>query len=412
MRHVSRTQYGLLKPTTKSQTFSPKEHFKRDDGMIFFVCSTSAISAHFAVPGTSAWFAATPKGWLKGCKNNQRKTGLWRNPGQRQWIWPVLLLQVLQLWTVRLRREAQGYSNDRLDYHGKLVAANANQNSNSDAASSSQGWQRDAQLFLSTDKLVAMMMIEHQGCSGKFKVPEDSGDSEPKSRIWPHHFQKSPEYVPHMEKVFLFARKRYDRKPTEKLKDFDVNPAIWGVFMFILDEIDRLICDPSIINLRSPWCNYSGQLRGWSKSRRKRQECLRSTGTSARGENRLCCVIELFELWNPKPTSFPTRCFAWEASVQNQFKLGKTKLYGIWKFAGPNCRRADGIRVEKIPRIHYIGNSQWDWEYNGRNKVCTWAISRKDHLHAQWNCIRNSRKWTQIVWRILWMLQHVPQGFH
>ena len=38
---------------------------------------------------------------------------------------------------------------------GKLVAASANQKTNSDAASSSQGWQRDAQLFFNTGKLVA-----------------------------------------------------------------------------------------------------------------------------------------------------------------------------------------------------------------------------------------------------------------
>ena len=31
--------------------------------------------------------------------------------------------------------------------------------------------------------------------------------------------------------------------------------------------------------------------------------------------------------------SFLTRCYVWEASVQNQFKPGKTKLNGIWKHA-------------------------------------------------------------------------------
>ena len=86
---------------------------------------------------------------------------------------------------------------------------------------------------LSTLKPVAMMMNEHQGCSGKSKVPEDSGGSKPKSRIWPHHFQKSLEYVPHMEKVFPVVRKIYDRKPTDKLKDLDVNTATWCIFMSV-----------------------------------------------------------------------------------------------------------------------------------------------------------------------------------
>ena len=47
--------------------------------------------------------------------------------------------------------------------------ATANQNSNPDAASSSQGWQRDAQLFYSTGKPVALVTTEHQVCSGNPK---------------------------------------------------------------------------------------------------------------------------------------------------------------------------------------------------------------------------------------------------
>ena len=76
-----------------------------------------------------------------------------------------------------------------------------------------------------------------------------------------------------------------------------------------------------------------GQQRSWSKNRRRSQYCPRLTVTSQCGENHLSCVIELFELWNPKPASFLTRCYVWEASVQNQFKLEKTKFNGIWKHA-------------------------------------------------------------------------------
>ena len=71
---------------------------------------------------------------------------------------------------------------------------------------------------VSAGKLVAMMMNEHQRCSGKPEVPEDSGDSEPKSRSWPYYFHILPVYVPHMEKVFSIIRKVHDRKPTDKLK--------------------------------------------------------------------------------------------------------------------------------------------------------------------------------------------------
>ena len=104
---------------------------------------------------------------------------------------------------------------------------------------------------LSTGKLDAMMMNEHQGCLGKSEVPEDSGDSEPESRIWPHHFHISPEYVPHMEKVFSIVRRAYDRKPTDKWKELDVNTEIWGTCMCVtLQAAVRLGRDYSM-NLRS-----------------------------------------------------------------------------------------------------------------------------------------------------------------
>ena len=37
----------------------------------------------------------------------------------------------------------------------------------------------------------------------------------------------------HTEQVFSIVRKIYDRKPTDDLKDLDVNTAIWGVFMSV-----------------------------------------------------------------------------------------------------------------------------------------------------------------------------------
>ena len=105
--------------------------------------------------------------------------------------------------------------------------ASANQRSNPDVASSSQVWQRDAQLFISTGKLVAtgkdqkslnrqeksiisigeLVAAEHQGCSENQETPEDSEDSKLKSRIWPHHFHISPDCVPHTVKVFLDRKK-------------------------------------------------------------------------------------------------------------------------------------------------------------------------------------------------------------
>ena len=70
------------------------------------------------------------------------------------------------------------------------------------------------------------MATEYQGYSGNPEISEDSEESEPKSRIWPHRFRKSRDCVHHMERVFSIERKIYDGKPTDKMKDLDVSTAI------------------------------------------------------------------------------------------------------------------------------------------------------------------------------------------
>ena len=69
-----RFRYGTLTPNSRWQTYS--------QGDTSHVSSTSAISALFAAPRISACLAASPKGWRKGCKNSQKRTGLWLNPAQ------------------------------------------------------------------------------------------------------------------------------------------------------------------------------------------------------------------------------------------------------------------------------------------------------------------------------------------
>ena len=54
---------------------------------------------------------------------------------------------------IRLRREFQ--DTQSFESTGWIFRESANQSSNSDAVSSSQGWQRDAQLFISKGRPVA-----------------------------------------------------------------------------------------------------------------------------------------------------------------------------------------------------------------------------------------------------------------
>ena len=153
--------------------------------------------------------------------------------------------------TVRLRREAQGYSKpqvDSLDYQGDLMQAQIKVPIPT-RRRVLKVWQRDAQLFISTGKLVA---TEYEGYSGNPEIPEGSEEiQKPKSQIWPHHFHYSPDNVPHMEEVFSIVRKIYDREPTDNLKDFDVNPAIWGIFMSVTLQAALHFGRDYSLNLRS-----------------------------------------------------------------------------------------------------------------------------------------------------------------
>ena len=95
---------------------------------------------------------------------------------------------------------------------GKLDAEEHNQ----DAASSSQGWQKDAVLDEGTRKLVAT-----EEDQGHLNYPEDSvstrklvasgnSETEGSDKGWPHSLLISTNYVLHMEKVFFLDHETYD----------------------------------------------------------------------------------------------------------------------------------------------------------------------------------------------------------
>ena len=63
---------------------------------------------------------------------------------------------------------------------------------------------------------------------------------------------------------------------------------------------------------------------------------------------------------------------------QNQMVFGKS----LSQRSESNWWRANGICVDNIPRIHYIGHPRRDSKVYRWIKVWTWAIQRKDHLHV------------------------------
>ena len=125
-----------------------------------------------------------------------------------------------------------------------------NQSSNPDAASSSQAWQRDAQMFISTGKPVAtdndQKSLNHQEIiSTGEPVAAETKDVQKIPKLQKIQRIQNPkvefghiisEYHHIMlitEKVFSIVRKIYDRKPTDDLNDLNVETAFWCMFVSV-----------------------------------------------------------------------------------------------------------------------------------------------------------------------------------
>ena len=126
---------------------------------------------------------------------------------------------------------------------GKLDA----RNSSHDAATSSQGWQKDALLDGGTGNLVATEEDqEHlnypadsvdtgklvaQGYQGYQGYPGTPGFRKPKA-MTKIHLHISPNFV-HVEKILSIVRRTYSRSPTDQIEDFDENTAMWRISMSV-----------------------------------------------------------------------------------------------------------------------------------------------------------------------------------
>ena len=235
---------------------------------------------------------------------------------------------------------------------------------------------------------------EYQGCSGNPEVPDDSENSETKSRLWPHHFRISPDCVPHMEKVFSIARNIYDRKRTDNLEDFHVKTAIWAFF-----HVCHTTKAAVHFNLRSLW------------TEKLIKEKTEVTGLSTINwdqpmwrESSLLCdrVVRIMK----------SKTYVFSDSVLCLGGIspepGRTNLLGIWKHSISKnwieLTENGWNSIGQCPRIHYSGNSHWDSKDDGRIKVWTWAISRKDHLQVHVHC--------DIIWRTPGMKNCVANSFN
>ena len=121
-----------MTPNTHSQTCWQKGISHVMSGTIFFTCLTSAISALPVALRTSAWQAA-PKRRRKGCKNRKKMTGLWQSQSQR--------LDKSFICEQSDCIEKPG-DTQRIESTDWMFRESWRRNSNPDAASSCQGWQK------------------------------------------------------------------------------------------------------------------------------------------------------------------------------------------------------------------------------------------------------------------------------
>ena len=169
------------------------------------------MSAQFVTLIISALPAAV-KRWRKGCQ--RERTVAKPKPTLNLVLYPVTSSSTVQSpiaskspGTLRAPCQQDWKST------GKLVAREPNQ----DAASSSQVWQKDAEMDKSTTRLVA---------SG-------NSDIDGIGTVWPHNLLKYIVYVPSLEKVFSNVRQQYGLKPGDKMENLDVNAIIWRMFISV-----------------------------------------------------------------------------------------------------------------------------------------------------------------------------------
>ena len=227
----------------------------------------------------------------------------------------------------------------------------------------------------STGKLVAPWYHGYQGTPG---TPRDSGDSETggNDEDWPHHLHTPPNYVQHIEKVFSIVRQTFGLRPTDQMKNIDVNTAVWGIFMSVTLQ--------AAVHL--------GTKNQPKKSLRQLFQVTERSTTDQTEITGLTTIDWQQPMWRDDSvnwqscTSFLSQCCVSEASVLNQSKHGKARLNGFWRhviskiWIGSTGSRWSSSG--KFHRIQYIMSSRRDSKYDDWIKVWIRASQRKDHLHV------------------------------
>ena len=174
------------------------------------------------------------------------------------------------------------------------------------------------------------------------------------------------------------------RSPTDDLNDLDVNTAIWGILMTVTLQAvygESAVYQESTIDV----CETVDP-NDWEVDQRSHRnyrivhDWLKS---SRCGEKHLQCVCgRVVHNANSETYVFADSVFCPGSlsdrpvrSLEKQDKVvfGITPSEGLWS----NRRRANGLRVEKFPRIHYVVNSQAD------SKMMTESKCEPEHYQGR-----------------------------
>ena len=93
------------------------------------------------------------------------------------------------------------------------------------------------------------------------------------------------------------------------------------------------------------------------------------------------------EITNAKTCVFTDSVPCLESIIDQPAEAWKNKIKwhlekSLSQRSESNWWRADGARVENVPRIHYVGHSRRDSKNYDCITLWTWAVQRNDHLHV------------------------------
>ena len=210
---------SMSTPNTSLQTYWQKGISHAMSGTIFFICLTSAISALSAALRIFSLTSCTETMVKKDARTGRRQQDRGKVKADDATVHSPIASKSLGILKAPCRTDWS--STGKPDSRDR----------NHDAASSSQGWQKDAVLDVNTGKLVAteedqehLIFFEDSvspgkpvaaGYPGYPGILGNSGDLETKGsdEDWPRNLHISSNYVLHMEKVFLIVRQRCGRSP-------------------------------------------------------------------------------------------------------------------------------------------------------------------------------------------------------